>query len=224
MYFLTDIDPNIDVKGSRDPLGFQSVWSALGRRFVAHLTTVTSSMRGFCTLLLGLELAERALEWKLTLSHELREKERLACFLRFEQLAAYSRHVVHGVTDVRGINRVKRRLNEGDWVVTIGDADQHQILAEQRTYGLWGLYLAASRGSGLVEVADARPTATVREHLDACVVPLLGKSVLMEVIRRVRDDARRFEPRGCDRDLAKVIATALGPSPTRDERAFLRSA
>src|SRR4051794_30905408 len=113
MYFLTDLDPNVDVKGSRDPLGFQPIWTALGRRLVAHLTTVTTSLRGFSVLLLGLEFAERVLEAKSGSDHDAREKERLACFLRFEQLAAYARYVTHETTDIRGFRRVKRRLQEG---------------------------------------------------------------------------------------------------------------
>ena len=224
MYFLTEIDPNIDVKSSRDPLGLQPIWSALGRRFVAHLTTVTTSLRGFSTLLLGLELAERALEAKRAFNPQLREKERLACFLRFEQLAAYSRRVVHKATDIRGINRVKRRLDEGQSIVSIGEADEHQILAEQKTYGLWGLYMTAARGSGLVEHADARPTESVREHIAATIAPTLGRSVMRELAKWLCDEGRRFEPRARDREIAKALGRALGPRPSPDERSFLGEA
>jgi hypothetical protein len=57
--FLTDLDARAQVKGSRDPLGAQSVWTRLGRQVVGNLTTVTNSVRDFTTLLLGYYFAER---------------------------------------------------------------------------------------------------------------------------------------------------------------------
>lgn len=224
MYFLTELDPNVDVKGSRDPLGFQPIWTALGRRLVAHLTTVTTSLRGFSVLLLGLEFAERVLEAKSGSDHDAREKERLACFLRFEQLAAYSRYVTHETTDIRGFRRVKRRLQEGGSIVTIGEADRHQILSEQRTYGLWGLFMTAARGSGLVDEADARPTPRGREFVDRVLIRALGKSVASDLVKRACDDGRSFEPRGRDRALARTLGDLLGPTRDEDERRFMTQA
>ena len=51
--FLTEIDSRAAVKGSRDPLGFVPLWSHFGRQVVGNLTTVTGSVRGFTTTLLG---------------------------------------------------------------------------------------------------------------------------------------------------------------------------
>ncbi len=51
--FLTDLDSRGDVKGSRDPLGLQAIWTHFGRKVVGNLTTVSSSLRGFTTTLLG---------------------------------------------------------------------------------------------------------------------------------------------------------------------------
>ena len=39
--FLTDLDPQAAIKGSRDPLGVQPIWSRMGRHVVGNLTTVT---------------------------------------------------------------------------------------------------------------------------------------------------------------------------------------
>jgi hypothetical protein len=39
--FLTDIDAQAAIKGSRGPLGIQPMWTRLGRRVVGNLTTVT---------------------------------------------------------------------------------------------------------------------------------------------------------------------------------------
>ncbi|MFZ6183942.1 hypothetical protein [Nannocystis pusilla] len=57
--FLTQLDSRAAIKGSRDPLGVQSIWSRLGHRVVANLTTVSNSVRDFTVLLLGYYFAER---------------------------------------------------------------------------------------------------------------------------------------------------------------------
>lgn len=53
MFFLSELDPTIALKSSRDPLGFQVIWSSFGRELAGNLTTVTTSVRGFTTFLLG---------------------------------------------------------------------------------------------------------------------------------------------------------------------------
>ena len=60
--FLTDLDSRAAVKGSRDPLGVQAIWTRLGRHVVGNLTTVSTSLRDFTTLLLGYHFAERVAE------------------------------------------------------------------------------------------------------------------------------------------------------------------
>src|SRR5438132_14310589 len=82
--FLTDIDPQAAVKGSRDPLGLQTIWARLGRHVVGNLTTVSTSVRDFTTLVLGYYFAERV-------SNESAGDGDLRVFLRWEQLAAYAR-------------------------------------------------------------------------------------------------------------------------------------
>src|SRR5258707_13712913 len=82
--FLTDLDSRAAVKGSRDPLGAQAVWTRFGRHVVGNLTTVTTSVRDFTTLLLGYFWAERV-------SAETGPGSELATFLMWEQLATYWR-------------------------------------------------------------------------------------------------------------------------------------
>ena len=36
MFFLTQQDPNFRIKGSRDPLGFQTIWQSLGRNVIKY--------------------------------------------------------------------------------------------------------------------------------------------------------------------------------------------
>lgn len=81
--FLTKLDPRGAVKGSRDPLGVQAIWTRFGRHVVGNLTTVSTSVRDFTTLLLGYHFAE-------VLASDSPGSE-LATFLKWEQLAAYAR-------------------------------------------------------------------------------------------------------------------------------------
>src|SRR3954468_8574452 len=83
-FFFTEIDPRAAIKGSRDPIGAQAVWAGLGRELIGNLTTVTSSVRNFTTLLVGLHLVERVAE-----KHPDRSPEE--AFLVWEQLAGYTR-------------------------------------------------------------------------------------------------------------------------------------
>jgi hypothetical protein len=83
---VTDVDPEVALKDSRDPLGFQPIWSHFGRKLVGNLTTVTTSVRGFTTLLLGHHFASRLVD-----GGGVPAAEYIEPFLRFEQIAAYSR-------------------------------------------------------------------------------------------------------------------------------------
>ena len=69
--FLTDIDPQAAIKGSRDPLGIQPIWTRLGRHVVGNLTTVSSSVRDFG---LGSSTASRA-SWKAVGWRQKRSKQ-----------------------------------------------------------------------------------------------------------------------------------------------------
>lgn len=101
--FLTDLDPRAAVKGSRDPLGIQQIWTRLGRHVVGNLTTVSNSVRDFTVLMLGYYFAEQ-------LAQELGAGSELATFLKWEQLAAYSRAKINNDFSFRGTDRVKRLL------------------------------------------------------------------------------------------------------------------
>src|SRR4051812_27514574 len=105
-FFLTALDPRAAIKGSRDPLGAQAVWAPLGREVVGNLTTVTDSVRGFTTLLVGLRLAERAAEAR-------RDRSTASAFLLWEQLAGYARCCFHGETSLLGSRKVVARTRRG---------------------------------------------------------------------------------------------------------------
>lgn len=164
MPFLTDLDENARVKGSRDPLGIVPVWSSrsFGRAVVGNLTTATNSVRGFTTLLIGLYLAEEVKERGGSESE-------LDVFLKFEQMAAYCRRHLNGDVEFRGFRRVNARLAEGTRVPISGQ-QQEQLLSNQKQYGLWGLFATAAQLSGFIapggrRLSDAGREFTAREYI-----------------------------------------------------------
>lgn len=164
--FLTDLDSRAAVKGSRDPLGIQPIWTRFGRHVVGNLTTVTDSVRGFTTLLLGIWFAER-------IADKSPPGSEISTFLRWEQLAAYAR-AHNGDFAFRGTERVRRWLNEGK-PVTLSDNPAHQILGNQKIYGLWGLYSSPARSSGLLESDSPRLTPLAREFVEHHYLPILSE-------------------------------------------------
>ena len=160
--FLTLEDPYARIHGSRDPLGVQTVWASFGRHVVTNLTTVTTSIRGFTVLLLGRLLTEKMIE-KGTAG----EQDALSIFLRTEQIGSYARHRAHGVDDdIRGIERVKRFLEENGSSVPIQDDITGMILSDQKVYGLWGIYSVSARTSGLIADGPVGLTEFAREFTD----------------------------------------------------------
>jgi len=222
IFFLTQLDPRAAIKGSRDPLGFQPLWTSFGRKVVGNLTTVTSSLRNFTTLLLGLYFTDRALA---SGNHD--EGERANLFLKFEQLAAFSRNAYHEGEDEnaespRGFRRVKRKLSEGKGRVQISSAGEHQILSSQKTYGIWGLFTVAARQSGLVEQQENRLTPRAHEFVEREYLPHLsytGSKDGAEVLRFLTKDSA-FEPKGKDKRLGMALSGLLGHRVTHRERDF----
>lgn len=160
--FLTLEDPRAKVQGSRDPLGVQPIWAAAGRTLVTNLTTVTTSVRGFTTLLLGRYAAQRLAE-----DGTCREQDALAIFLRMEQVCAYVRHAGYGVKEgIRGIERVMKSLSENGRAVPIQDAPKGWILSDQKTYGLWGLFSVSARTSGLIPDGPIGVTPLARQFIE----------------------------------------------------------
>lgn len=138
--FLTEIDPRLAIRGSRDALGSQAVWGAVGRLLVGNLTLSSSDIAGFRTLLIGYGLPR----------DDAPMSERLRLFLRWEQVAAACRIAAGDSVTPLGTQRVRRQLAERAGI-TISEAPEHQILEDQRASGLWVLYHRAARDSGLVD-------------------------------------------------------------------------
>ena len=218
--FLTDLDTRAAVKGSRDPLGIQSIWTRFGRHVVGNLTTVSDSIRDFTTLLLGYHFAE-------SLADETDSGSKLAVFLRWEQLAAYSRAAVNQERGFRGTERVWKNLNDGKpRRVVISDDRAQQILGNQKIYGLWGLYTMPARASGLLHGTPTRLTPPAREMVQETYIPLLedgGGRDAQRILDALRPRSRRLDVDGSDHGLLKAVARLLQPEILRGERDFYRT-
>ena len=218
MPFLTDLDSRAAVKGSRDPLGIQQIWTRLGRHVVGNLTTVSTSVRDYGTLLLGYHFAEQVAE-------EIGPGHDLATFIKWEQLVAYARAACNNDYAFRGTEKVKRILSEGTRIC-LSDDRAKQILASQKMYGLWGLYTGPARSSGLLEGEPARLTLAGREIVDGHYLPRLG-GPNGRYANRIRELLRQKQSRldigRGDAPLAAAIAKALPKKLAKAEQRYYRS-
>lgn len=181
--FLTLEDPRAKIQGSRDPLGVQPVWTRFGRRVVTNLTTVTTSVRGFTTLLLGRYFGEVLIE-----EGAAGEQDALSIFLRMEQICGYARFASGDDTGrVLGVQRIRKFLEEGGSTVAISTDPSGLILGDQKTYGLWGLYTVSARVSGLLKDGPVGLTPAAREFVEGQYLP---------AIRQVEGKLRKLLQRG----------------------------
>ena len=214
--FLTLEDPNAKIKGSRDPLGVQPIWSAFGRHVVTNLTTQSTSVRGFTILLLGryfaADLVDRGMATR---------EEALDVFLRMEQLGAYVRHVAHEVEgEIRGIERVKRFVDEQHGRVIIAANRKGMILSDQKVYGLWGLYSVPARTSGLIPNGSLDVSPAAREFIERNYISKLNSSATR--LRRLLARGGRLRTSGRDAIFA-ALTVILDPHFSSDELEFYGS-
>jgi hypothetical protein len=217
MPFLTELDSRAAVKGSRDPLGVQAIWTRLGRHVVGNLTTVSDSVRDFTVVLLGFHFVERI----AALGGGDGE---LAAFLRWEQFAAYARAEVNRDYVFRGTERVRKNLSEGD-KITLSASQEHQILSNQKTYGLWGLYIMPARASDLLEGTPHRLTPRAAEHVSRCCLPLLARAELgdgRDIVALLGASRTRLDVNGPQRRIVGAVARLLRLPVRAEERQFYR--
>ena len=172
--FLTLEDPRARLKGSRDPLGVQPIWSAFGRHIVANLTTVTDSLRGFTVLLLGRYFGERFLR-----EGKIEEEDVVDVFLRVEQVCGYARCLVleddvGQAGRILGIERIRRRISEGASSARIDTTADAAILSDQKTYGLWGLFSVSARVSKLLPDGPIGLSPEASELIEGHYLPRLS--------------------------------------------------
>jgi hypothetical protein len=216
--FLTELDSRALVKGSRDPLGVQAIWTRLGRHVVGNVTTVSTSVRDFTVTMLGYYFAERAAE-------EGNADGDLGVFLRWEQLAAYARGGGNGDWEFRGTDRTRKAWGPepGPNRIRLGTDSGSLILSDQKTYGLWGLYSVASRSSGLVEGDPTRLTPAARDFVEANYLPLLGSRALSRtdgLVAVLSKKSVEMRPKDRDQALFDAVAKILQKNLTGLERSF----
>ncbi|MBI2893939.1 MAG: hypothetical protein HYY06_10335 [Deltaproteobacteria bacterium] len=202
--FLTDLDSRAAVKGSRDPLGIQPIWTRLGRHVVGNLTTVSNSIRDFTTLLLGYYFAEEV-------SAAEGPETALATFLKWEQLAAYARAARNKDYVFRGTERVRRTLSNGSRV-TLSESQTFQILSNQKIYGLYGLYTVPAFASGLLQGDPTRLTPPARELVERTYLPILaeaGGAGTRRLVELLRKPNPRLDIEGTDAPLVAAVAKVL---------------
>ena len=200
-------DDRIKPKGSRDPLGFELVWSHFGRKVVGNLTTITSSLENFSVAMLGFYLTHQLLP------KAIEQKDILGCFMRYEQVAAYLRYVA-GRRKIMGITRVTKRMR-GDGELTLGFGKQSQILSDQASYGLWGLYSSAMRSTGLVSGDMRVPTNEGTELGEA-----IANELDAEIVDRLMNWMEKDQPinRGLlSDDMAQTYVTAVSNLKVRSQ-------
>lgn len=127
MFFLTEQDPNFRIKGSRDPLGFQTLWQSLGRTVVRHLSTVSVNLRDFQIL---------SYAWYFYGNRD--PKNFLPFFYRFEQAYGFARGAYIPGDAFNGIDFVRKNL--GNKSFTFSNKSQHTLLSNQKSYGIYGKY------------------------------------------------------------------------------------
>ncbi len=170
MAFLSLLDDRAKPKGSRDPLGFELVWSYFGRKVIGNLTTITSSMDNFAVALLGFYWANQLVP--MDGDETARHRQVREVFLRYEQLTGYVRYF-GGAIDIMGITRVKKRIHDNSFKLTLGESSEQQILSDQASYGLWGLYSSAARDTGLV-AGNNRTVTSLGQTIAKMILQQLG--------------------------------------------------
>ena len=218
--FLTLEDPRARVKGSRDPLGIQPVWSAFGRKIVANLTTVTDSLRGFTVLLLGRYFGERLLR-----EGRIEEEDVLDVFLRIEQVCGYARCLApqddHGRSGrILGIERISRRIAEGASSVKIGTTADATILSDQKTYGLWGLFSVSARVSRLLRDGPIGLDQEATEFVENHYLPRL--SPVLDSLQRLVENGGPLSVKP-PAPILPVLGRILVERPSPAERQFYRT-
>lgn len=215
--FLTDLDSRAAIKGSRDPLGIQSIWTRFGRHVVGNLSTVSNSVRDFTILILGYHFAEQVAETAGPGSE-------LETFLKWEQLASYARSSVNGDWAFRGTERVHQNMASGDHV-WISKSVSDQILSSQKLYGLWGLYTVPGRSSGFLDGDPTRLTPPARELVEKVYLKSLATHGFKDgkrIIQLLSQERGRIEVNGSDKKLLEAVASLLLWKFNALERDFYR--
>lgn len=128
MYFLTEKDPEYTIKGSRDPLGFQTIWQTAGRKLIPNISTVSNNIIDFQILCLAYQIKKE---------YKIEDKDFESFFIRFEQIMAYTRHDKNYSEGFNGVDKVRKIMaSKAPLIISITEP----LLSNQKAYGIWGKY------------------------------------------------------------------------------------
>lgn len=219
MGFLTLLDKRAQIKGSRDPLGVQSIWIGFGREIIGNLTNASNSVLSFKTLLLGYYFIAQAKEKGI-------ESSPVSVFLKWEQLVAYSRYIINRDQSFRGIEKVSQKVAEDKSQLTISDSKDSQILSNQQVYGVWGLFSVSSLNSGLIEMSPPRLKDYTKEFIESEYINKLVKKNenFLEKILKILTSKRTEISTDKSKNLLEEIASLFTSKFSLHEKEFFRAA
>ncbi len=194
------------------------MWTALGRRIIGNLTTVSTSVNDFVTLLIGQWFAE-------TIAQEQGTGSELATFLKWEQLAAYARAHVNRDFGFRGSDRVKMNLQPGKHV-TVSDDAGSQILGNQKINGVWGLYTSPARASALLDSNPPRLTEDARRLVKNCYLPIFAQGNgpgFQAILKIIRQPSSRINLDGTGSKPLRAVARVFRRRMPEAERKFFET-
>ncbi len=122
MLHLSLPDPDYRIKGSRDPLGFQTIWQSLGRTVIKYLSTVSSNLKDFQVL---------SYAWYFYGDRD--PKYFLNFFFKFEQACGFARGEYLKNDSFNGIDFVRKNLNKETF--SFSTKNEHTLLSNQKSYG-----------------------------------------------------------------------------------------
>ena len=198
MYFLTSNDPDYTIKGSRDPLGFQVLWQATGRKIIPNLSTVSVSIIDFQIMCIASYVRHE---------RKMNEETFRVFFNRLEKLMGYARLKKNSSEGFNGIDRLRKLLSSSSSSVYCSDSVE--ILSNQRAYGIWGKYNRPFTDSGIVQTAGFYEL--MKEKLKA--LPKF-ENIVARLIKPGPSESIKFKKDELD-GLFPLIA-----SPVGDERAL----
>ena len=153
-YFFTETDSKLTSSSSRDPLGFEILWTQLGERLIPHFSTISVGATNFGVCLVLVWLVDSYLEQNRDRPFSDGEQWRHArdgLLIVAEALHAYSSLRVNGSREgILGGRKAARRLgNEGS--PQISPFDSEALLVRQLAFGVYGRYRRALASMDLLD-------------------------------------------------------------------------
>lgn len=181
LYFFSEIDPNYRIKGSRDPLGFQSLWANAGHRVVLHLSTVSVNLRDFMIL-----------AYATWFYGDEPENRFLSFFLKFEQACAYARRIHNNEGGFNGIDFVNKRKDNPSFQLSLNNQDT--LLSNQRNYGIYGKYIRPFRDIGIKDDPSFKDVilASLRKTNWSALKPFIDRLKQSDKLIIQKEDLKLF--------------------------------